>query len=433
MAKPIIDKIVAFDSTNDYTVTYSCNGMQPSYDEVFIYDTDNLVTPVYHKLSASMNYKHTIKAESISIIGTITPTIDIEVFGSYVGYTEGEYHFKYDGTNTVWILYDDGSWVNVDVTDYGITIDEPVSNNDNFTVTYCPPSGLENGKQYKIVIKCYGYDMSPESALSDPVWFYCFTDPFLSFEGIDPDIINSVSSSSLGVTLQYYQPEGERIQSFQFKLLDSEKNEIKSSPIYSSLETNGSYVYTMLDDSTSYWIKAIATTEYDTEVSISVHIYVKYNVPIAHSIVKAEVEEGTGIVTYSTDIRVVSPERDDYVYIQNKYIDLRNDEITYKKGFIIEDDYTFIIRLQEGITGEIARILQDTHITKLECIDVGDNLHCRYKLTVYDVEGFECVIYSLEQPLYPFSLENSFITIWIQRKNNLYDLIISREDGGAEE
>lgn len=427
MAKPVIDKIAAFDCNYDYTITFTCYGLQPSYNEVFIYDSDNLVTPVYQKRIASMRYEHTIKAENITVTGSVIPTVDISVFGAYVQYEEGDYVFSY--TSGEW-YYDNSV---IDLTDYGITVDE-AAEGDTFTVNYTPPSGLVNGKQYQVAIKCYGYNYQTESVLSDPVWFNCFTTPSLSFNGIDPNIVNQVSSSSLEINLTYYQPEGEGLRDFQFKLLNSEKIEIKSSIVYNSF-SDLNYVYTMLNDNTSYWIEAVAHTEYDTQISISASIYVKYTVPVAHSIIKAEAEEGTGIVTYFTDIRIITPERDNYSFINNEYIDLRNDSIDYKSGFTIDDDYTLIIKMQEGQLGEVVKILADTHISKIECIDVGDDIHCRYKFTAYDIQGFEYILYSEELEMMEYDIENLPTTLIVQRHNTLYDFYVIRgnvlNEGGS--
>lgn len=418
MAKPVIDKIAAFDCSYDYTFTFSCSGMQPNYNEVFIYDSEDLTEPVYHKLEASMSYKHTIKAENIIVVGSVDPVIDISVFGNQVGYAEGNYAF----------IYESGEWyldsTQVDLTDYGIVVEE-VAEGDNFVVNYTPPSGLINGKQYQVVMKCYGYDFQTESVLSDPLWFNCFTTPTLSFENINPSIINQITSSSLEVTLGYYQPEGEKLKDFQFRLLDAEKSLIKASEIFNSPD-NYNYVYTMLSDNSTYWIEAFGHTEYDTEISIMVNIHVKYDIPSVHSIIRAEVEEGTGIVTYYTDIKIISPERSNYGFIDGEYIDLRDDSIDYKSGFAINDDYTLVIKLQEGFLGELVKILADTHISKLECIEVGDDIHCRYKLTVYDVEGFEYIIYSEELEMMEYNIENPVTEIVIQRTNSLYDLYVIR-------
>ena len=418
MAKPVIDKIPAFDSNYDYTLTFTCYGLQPNYNEVFIYDNNDLTEPVYHKLEASMRYDHTIKAEKINTTGTVTPVVDIEVFSEAIDKASGNYYFQYIS----------GSWVhdgeNVNLADYGIIVEESAEG-DYFYVLYTPPSGLQNGKQYKIVIKCYGYDYQIESSLSDPVWFNCFTTPVLSFQGIDSSTVTQVNDSSLEVSLQYTQLEGEHLKSFQFKLLNSEKIEIKESESFYSL-TNNNFIYTMLNDNTSYWIEAVGYTEYDTQVKVLANIYVKYIRPVVHSIIRVEPEDGTGIVTYYTDIRIVNPERDDYDFIEDNYIDLRGDSIDYKTGFTIQDDYTLIIKLQEGYLGEIAKILAGDHISKLECIEVGDDVHCRYKFTAYDAEGFEYILYSQELTMMTYNINNPVTTIVIQRNNSLYDLFVLR-------
>ena len=421
MAKPVIDKIAAFDCNYDYTITFTCSGLQQSYNEVFIYDGDNLTDPVYHKVEASMRYEHTIKAENIKTEGSVVPTIDISIFGNCVNYVEGSYEFSY--TSGTWYLDETA----VDLTNYGITIDE-VAEGDHFTAIYTPPSGLINGKQYQIVMKCYGYDFQIESVLSDPLWFNCFTTPILSFEGINPNEVNQITNSSLEVVLKYYQPEGEKLRDFQFKLLNSEKIEIKSSEIFNSLDMYGNYVYTMLSDNTTYWIEAVGHTEYDTQINVLANIYVRYSIPSVHSIIKAEAEEGTGIVTYYTDIRIVTPERDNYTFIDGEYIDLRDDNIDYKNGFTVQDDYTLFIKMQEGYFGEIIRIIAGDHISKIECIDVGDDIHCRYKLTVYDAEGFEYIIYSEELEMLEYDITNPVTTLAVQRINSLYDFYVIREE-----
>lgn len=338
MAKPIINKITPFDAATEKIITFSCDGIQPYYNELFIYN-DVTMDLVYHEIASTMKLEHVI-----------------------------------------------------------------------------PANTLTNGVRYIAQIKCYTFNQEASTSLSDSVWFNCFTTPRFDFSNIPEDMI-TIDTASLSVTVVYEQIENEQLDSFAFYLYNAEGTLIRKSNTYYTYD-NLTYLYRMLDNNATYKIRCIGYTQNEFEVDTGFKtVHVEYKHPETYSIIRAQVEPSTGIIDYYTDIRYVDASRSDYMYIDEKYIDLKHDVITYEQGYNLKDDYIVILRLRNELPGTVTKMYADTHMTILDCIDV-DELHFRYRLTVYDILGFEYLYYTL--PIEKDLVGDKIYELFIQRENSLY-------------
>lgn len=337
MAKPIINKITPFDASEAKVVTFSCDGIQPYYNELFIYE-DSTMELVYDETVSTMKLEHVIPADT-----------------------------------------------------------------------------LQNGVRYIAQLKCYTFNQESATSLSDSIWFNCFTTPTFEFDGIDESI--TITTASLSVTVVYDQIEGEQLDNFTFYLYNAENTLIRKSNTYYTFD-NLTYLYRMLDNNATYKIRCIGYTKNEFEVDTGyVTVHVEYKHPETYSVIRAQVEPGTGIVDYYTDIRYVDSTRTDYEFIDEKYINLKDDTITYEQGFNVKDDYTVILRLRNEKPGNVTKMYANTHMTILDCIEV-DDIYFRYRLTVYDVLGFEYIYYTL--PIEKDLVGDKIYEIFIQRENSLY-------------
>ncbi|MCM1134373.1 MAG: hypothetical protein NC400_02255 [Clostridium sp.] len=155
-----------------------------------------------------------------------------------------------------------------------------------------------------------------------------------------------------------------------------------------------------------------------------VEITVKYENPNAYSRIYSTAIPSQGCVQVATNLIIIQYNGTDTFEYPDGMIDLRDKTIYYDEGFLIEDDFTVLIR---GIN-----LWQNADLLKMSNGNLGLTLSShiysggklRFKLVVPNgVNSY--LLYSEEQV---FENED-MITIAIRRKNNIYQLKVFVELG----
>lgn len=145
------------------------------------------------------------------------------------------------------------------------------------------------------------------SAKSGNLTFRTFTTPTLTFTNIPST--NVIESGSYSFTVQYNQIEGELLNTLYFYLYDGTQTEIKTSNVYTSASSppiNFTHQFTGLIDDERYYVRAVATTVYNTVVDTGyIRFDINYSYEGAYFAVTATNNATGGYVQISNNITEV--------------------------------------------------------------------------------------------------------------------------------
>lgn len=293
-----------------------------------------------------------------------------------------------------------------------VILDDMVS---TFSLKHTIPAyTLTNGKKYVIQAQIYDVENVP-SPLSDKVLFYTFETPDFYFNNIPEN--GKITNASFSVSVYYYSSDWEDISSYKFYLYDSTKRQLlESNSMTDSLDV--SYVYRGLENNTAYYIRCIGVTVNGMDLDTGyTEITVKYENPNAYSRIYSTALPSQGCVQVATNLIIIQYNgTDSFEYIDGM-IDLRDKTLYYDEGFLIEDDFTVLIRgINLWQNADIFKMSNDNSGLTLSS-RIYRNGKLRFKLLVPNgVSNY--LLYSDEQ-----IFENKdMITIVIRRKNNVYQL-----------
>lgn len=336
MAKPIINKILPFDSNKPYEISFSWSGNRAHANRILIYDneTNDLV---FDDMASTYALKHTIPA-----------------------YT------------------------------------------------------LANGKKY--VIQAQTYDVENiASPLSGKVLFYTFETPDFYFSNIPEN--GKITNASFSASVYYHSSDWEDISTYKFCLYDSTRRQLlESGPMADSF--NISYPFRGLENNTVYYIRCLGATVNGMELDTGfTEISVRYENPNAYARIYTTAIPSQGCVKVDTNLIIIQYNGTDSFGYTDGMIDLVGKTLYYDEGFLIEDDFTVIIR---GIN-----LWQNADIFKMSNgkhgLTLSSHIYCGGKLRFRSIvpNGVSnYLLYSEEQVF-----ENQdMVTIAIRRKDNVYQL-----------
>lgn len=284
-----------------------------------------------------------------------------------------------------------------------------------------PAHTLKNNKKYTIQAQTYDMANMP-SALSNKVLFYTFATPDFYFEDLPENSI--ITNSSFTATIHYYSEDWEDISKYVFYLYDSSKKQLLESNEMTD-DYDISYTYKGLDNNTVYYIRCIGVTVNGMELDTGYQeITIKYENPNTYARLYATPIPSQGCIQIATNLIIIQYNgTEEFEYI-NGMIDLRDKTLYYDEGFLIEDDFTVIIRgVNLWQNAEIFKMSNGNLGLKLSSHIYDDN-KLRFKLTVPNgVSNY--LLYSDEQVFE----DHDMITIAIRRKNNIYQLKVFIEPG----
>ncbi|MDE6748894.1 MAG: hypothetical protein K2K21_07525 [Lachnospiraceae bacterium] len=288
-----------------------------------------------------------------------------------------------------------------------------------------PAYTLTNGKKYVIQAQTYDEE-NIASPLSDRVLFYTFETPDFCFNNIPEN--GKVTNASFLASIYYYSSDFEDISTYKFYLYDSTKRQLlESKPLNDSLKIN--YQYCGLENNTVYYIRCLGVTVNGLELDTGfIEISVKYENPNAYARLYTTALPSQGCVKVDTNLIIIQYNGTDSFEYADGMINLIDKTLYYNEGFLIEDDFTVIIK---GIN-----LWQNAEILKMSNGKQGLTLSShiyhegklRFRLLVPNgISNY--LLYSDPQVF-----ENQdMVTIVIRRKNNVYQLKVFVELGFTPE
>lgn len=253
-----------------------------------------------------------------------------------------------------------------------------------------PIDTLVNGGSYRAKIRVA--DISNTwSSFSDNVIFYALSSPTLSILSIDEQ--GKVYNQTVNFQTSYSHPDSELLQSYQYKLYDSNQNLLSSYSIkFSDGSTTLDEEITGLGNNTFYYIEVLVTTvkgQLSTTGKIQFLPY--YAVPKMASGILVENLKEQGMTKIDMSARQITFNlidvdgneipKESIEYIENTKIDMNRvdyDKLVTSESFAIsQSDFTLQLWLEdvlEGIENVIFRMYTDTGYF---CIFFYDNrFHC---------------------------------------------------------
>lgn len=299
---------------------------------------------------------------------------------------------------------------------------------DDLVSTYAlkhtiPAYTLTNGKKYVIQVQIYDVE-NIVSPLSDKVLFYTFETPDFYFNNIPEN--SKITNASFSASVYYYSSDWEDISTYKFYLYDSTKRKLlESNSMTDSFDI--SYPYRGLENNTIYYIRCLGVTVNGMELDTGfIEIYVKYENPNTYARIYTTALPSQGCVKVDTNLIIIQYNGTDSFEYTDGMINLIDKTLYYDEGFLIEDDFTIIIR---GIN-----LWQNADIFKMSNGKQGLTLSShiyhegklRFRLIVPNgVSNY--LLYSEPQVF----TDQDMVTVAIRRKNNVYQLKVFVELGFA--
>lgn len=277
-----------------------------------------------------------------------------------------------------------------------------------------PAYTLVNNQQYTIQAQIYDSENIP-SALSNKVLFRTFTTPDFYFEGLSENPV--ISNSSFPAAVHYHSDDWEDIGKYVFYLYDASKKLLmKSDEMTDSFDIR--YTYRGLDNNTVYYLRCVGVTVNGMELDTGyVEITVKYENPNTYARIYATPVPSQGCIQVATNLIIIQYDGTDRFEYMDGMIDLRDKTLYYDEGFLIEDDFTVIIRgmnLRKNV--ELLKMKNDR-----DGLVVSSHIYTdgslRFRLTVSNGISH----YLLYSDSLRFS-DQDMVTVVIRRKNNVYQL-----------
>ena len=277
-----------------------------------------------------------------------------------------------------------------------------------------PAHTLINNKKYVVQAQIYDISNTP-SVLSDKVLFYTFATPEFYFADLSEN--SMITNSSFTANIHYYSPDWEAISKYVFYLYDASKKQLlKSNEMTDNFDI--SYTYKGLDNNTVYYVRCIGVTVNGMELDTGyVEITVKFENPNVYARLYATPLPSQGCIQVATNLVIIQYDGiDSFEYIDGM-IDLRDKTLYYDDGFLIEDDFTVIIRGKNlWQTAELFKMKND-HDGLVLSSHIYTNGSLRFRLTAPNGVSH----YLLYSDDLRFD-DQDMVTIVIRRKNHAYQL-----------
>lgn len=277
--------------------------------------------------------------------------------------------------------------------------------------TIAAASGLVNGKLYNAsVLITDGSGVSSE--WSDVILFYCFSTPTFQINIKEGQIIQA---QTYGVDITYSQPEGEQLQSYRVRVLNSNRDVI--------YDSNNRYIIdtvkiTNLQDNNHYYIFATGETVNGMYVSTDeIGFFADFVKSEAYFILDLQnMHDKGGVYMKSNIVSVEGTSDSEVIYIDNEIADLTNNVVHFNKGFSISEDFSLLIRGKQ--------FKAEAQILKMSGNDEIITVIYRYD-DILDKYYFELIaVYGKIKYMITSSYVDNTkdVSLWIRRKDTLFEL-----------
>jgi len=289
-----------------------------------------------------------------------------------------------------------------------------------------PGETLSNGTLYNVSIASIDKD-NVVSEFSNPVLFYCYSTPTFEFENIIDNQI--VRNSTFQITLTYLQEENESLQSYEISLYDLSKVPIQSSGIRYSTDTL-TYSLSNLEDNQSYYIRATGKTLNGMDIETDyIYFSVNYEQPAVYSVLSLENVSSNGYIKLQSNIRAVEFHTgSDPIFIDDEYIDVRNDILYLDSDFSFDTDFIVNICGYNLGYGLLMQLSNETTTINLYLrkgtYEINGNVEKTYIEMIIPVgfTNFQCYSNYIDNPK-----DEELVSFWLKKKNGLFQIILENK------
>ena len=287
---------------------------------------------------------------------------------------------------------------------------------------------LKNGTLYNVRIAVIDIDNNI-SEYSDPMLFYCLTTPTFTFDNLTAHQI--VKNASYQINMSYEQLEHEPLQSWEISLYDISKSKIQSSGVCYTDKIK--HTLHNLEDNQTYYIRATCITLNGMDADTGyVEFSVNYKQPSIYSLLTLENVSNNGYIKLQSNIRAVEAHSKKNVeYINNEYVNLKDNTVYIDDDFSLDDDYIINLLGYNLTTNALIMQLSDGNnkvnlYLRKGTYDINNNVEKAFLELSVPVAYTHYVCYSnyIDSPS-----STDMLDIWIKKKNGLYSVYINNKDG----
>lgn len=300
-----------------------------------------------------------------------------------------------------------------------------------------PANTLTNGTYYTATITTIDANGN-QSAASQPVQFWCYTQPTFQFTNVTNNGI--ITNSNYNFEVQYNQAENEQLNVYVFNLYSISGSLIATSKnrYNTAIPPNIiNYLFSGFANETQYSIECNGVTSEGTEITTGRIVFiVQYKKPSVYSFLNIINNCNGGYISIESNIIGIIGKSNPYPpsYIDNKEVDLsaEGSSVYWDEGYEILDDFTASIWGRNFKSGE--------DILRFSNAD-GDTIVVRYWVGEYGDETTQSAWVSLDIVTitddWQYSIASNRLTniptdttnlaIYIRKIDGLYDITISDE------
>ena len=222
-----------------------------------------------------------------------------------------------------------------------------------------PANTLTNGVLYNATIQVIDRNNNLSPA-SDPVLFYCFTQPTVNITLAYDEVIQN-SSCPVGVV--YSQPEGEEMQAFKIELYNGFRELIYTSNM--KYDSSATVTLNNLEDNMAYYVQVVCSTiNHMTATSGLIRINVDYIKPELYAYIFVENRYNYGDIVFTSNLVSVEGRSDNPVFIKDECVDTVNGTpVIFDENFSLDDDYSLILKGYNFQKNKIFMILKNKNNT----------------------------------------------------------------------
>lgn len=308
-----------------------------------------------------------------------------------------------------------------------------------------PANTIKTG-QYTAQIQVFDFDGN-SSELSQPVLFYCYSTPSVSFS----NFTDKINKSSINLSLSYTQAENDSVKEFAFYLYDLQKKIVTKSNNFYSLN-DSSYTFLGLKNLTTYYVQCKGTSLHNMDFDTGLcEINVNYTVQPNNMLLRLSNNKCEGYIQVDCNIidvgYIIEGGKPEF---KNGEVILDNKKVTYISGFDFSDNFSMFIKARKipldttffGYTTSSGNV--ELSIKKIAlnyyCVLRADSVigsYYRYvklpNIMIIDENSNQIIDENsnvISSQVTIDDINNYIIVFEVKRKNNLYNLKAYYEDNG---
>lgn len=288
-----------------------------------------------------------------------------------------------------------------------------------------------NGRQYQATISVYDKD-DVLCGTSDAITFWCYSSPTLSITNSDI-ISGKVTMSSVYVTLEYVQIEGEPLKEYAVSIYDGGKNLLNQSSVISVDTTADSIIYKLegLTNSTSYNIKVDGVTYHGMQVSTG---YISFTVVYDRMGVGAVLMTkniGDGTISISSNFRITNAESNppEVIYVNGTEVDLTASDsyVRFLGGIDIDQNFELKSRIRNVQQGDIISFNSENGSIVISYESFYPDVEMRIEKKFFKLRTTGLINYTAFSKLFTPPAEDQYMTLLVVSENGYYSLKVQFE------